>query len=171
MRYQMKQKWFSLGTDFVIRDEQDQPVYQVDGRVFSFGDKLSLRDMAGNERAFISQKLFSWGPTYEIYRGGEGSELAAVVKKHLFTFFHCRFSVDVLGPDDLEAKGNFWEHEYTFSRGERPVAQVSKAFFNWTDAYGIDVAPGEDDLLILAAAVVIDLCCHEDRGTTLASDD
>jgi len=38
--------------------------------------------MQGNELAFISEKVFSWGPTFEIYRGGT---LAAVVKKTVFT--------------------------------------------------------------------------------------
>ena len=163
MRYQMKQKWFSFGSDFVIRDEEDRPVYQVDGRVLALGDKLALQDMQRNEVAFISQKLLSWGPTYEVHRNGA---LAAVVKKALFTFFNCRFTVDVPGPDDLEAKGDFWEHEYTFSRGERPVARVSKAFFAWTDTYGIEVAPGDDEDLRLAGAVVIDLCCHAEHAAS-----
>ena len=114
MRYVMKQKLFSWGDDFCIKDDQGRDVFFVDGRAFSIGEKLSFQDMAGNELAFISQKLLSWGPTYHVYRG---SQLAAVVKKSLFTFFHCKFTVDVPGPDDLEAEGNFLDHEYSFSRG------------------------------------------------------
>ncbi|HLF93189.1 MAG TPA: LURP-one-related family protein, partial [Planctomycetota bacterium] len=135
-------------------------VFVVDGRAFSFGNKLSLEDPEGRELAFIAQRLLSWGPTYEITRGGR---LVAVVKKSVFTLFRCEFTVDVPGPDDLVADGDFWEHEYAFSRHDRTVATVSKRFFSWTDTYGIDVAPGEDDVLILASAVVIDLCCHQDR--------
>ena len=30
-------------------------------------------------------------------------------------------------------------------------------------SYGIDIVPGEDDVLILCAAIVIDLCCHPDK--------
>ena len=86
MRYLMKQKLFCLGDDFTIKNDQGEDVFFVDGKVFSIGDKLSFQDMSGNVLAFISQKLLSWGPTYEVYRGGE---LAAVVKKELFTFFHC----------------------------------------------------------------------------------
>jgi uncharacterized protein YxjI len=134
----------------------------VDGRAFSFGDKLAFKDMAGNELAFIRQKLLAWGPTYEISRGGQP---AAVVKKELFTFFRCRFTVDQPGPDDLEAQGSFTDMEYTLTRPSRgPVAQVSKRWFSMTDAYGVDVAQGEDDVLILASAVVIDLICHPDGG-------
>jgi len=159
MRYVMKQKLFCWGDDFTIKDEQGQDVFFVDGKAFSIGEKLSFQDMAGNELAFIRQKLLAWGPTYEIYRG---SELAAVVKKHLFTFLNCKFTVDVPGPDDLEAEGNFLDHEYRFTRGGRIVATVSKQWFSWTDTYGVEVADGEDDVLILASTVVIDMVCHGD---------
>ena len=159
MRYVMKQKLFCWGDDFAIKDEQGQDVFFVDGKAFSIGEKLSFQDMGGNELAFISQKLLAWGPTYEIYRG---SELAAVVKKHLFTFLNCKFTVDVPGPDDLEAEGNFLDHEYTFARGGRIVATVSKQWFSWTDTYGVEVADGEDAVLLLASTVVIDMVCHGD---------
>ena len=159
MRYVMKQKLFCWGDDFTIKDDQGRDVFFVDGKAFSIGEKLSFQDMAGNELAFIRQKLLAWGPTYEIYRG---SELAAVVKKHLFTFLNCKFTVDVPGPDDLEAEGNFLDHEYRFTRGGRIVATVSKQWFSWTDTYGVEVADGEDDVLILASTVVIDMVCHGD---------
>jgi len=160
MRYVMKQKLFCWGDDFTIKDDQGRDVFFVDGKAFSIGEKLSFQDMAGNELAFIRQKLLAWGPTYEIYRG---SELAAVVKKHLFTFLNCKFTVDVPGPDDLEAEGNFLDHEYRFTRGGRIVATVSKQWFSWTDTYGVEVADGEDAVLLLASTVVIDMVCHGDQ--------
>jgi uncharacterized protein YxjI len=89
--------------------------------------------------------------------------LSAVVTKKLFTLFHCKFVVDVPGPDDLEAKGNFTDHEYQFTRAGRVVGACSKRWFAWSDTYGIEVAPGEDDVLILASSVVIDMVCHGDR--------
>lgn len=159
MRYVMKEKILSWGDDFKIRDESGRDAFFVDGQVFSFGNKLSFQDMNGNELAFIDQKLLSWGPTYEIFRGGRQ---IAVVKKKLFTLMRARFTVDVPGPDDLEAQGSFLEHEYTFTRHGREVAAVSKRWFSWSDTYGIDIAPGEDDVLILATAVVIDLVMHDD---------
>jgi uncharacterized protein YxjI len=102
MRYIMRERILSWGDDFTIKDTDGRNTYYVDGKVFSFGDKLSFNDMEGNELARIDQKLLSIGPQYEIIRGGA---TVAVVKKHLFTLFRARFSVDVPGPDDLEAKG------------------------------------------------------------------
>jgi uncharacterized protein YxjI len=159
MRYLLKQKLLSWGDDFYIKDEAGNDVYFVDGKAFSIGDKLSFQDLQGHELAFIKQKVLSWGKTYEIIRDGE---VAAVVKKELFAFLHHRFTVDVPGPDDLEAEGDFTDHEYAFTRAGRVVATASKRWFSFTDTYGIEIAPGEDPVLILASAVVVDQACHPD---------
>jgi uncharacterized protein YxjI len=159
MRYVLKQKFWSFGDDFTIRDAGGQDVFFVDGRAFSWGDKLSFQDMQRNELAFIRQKLLSWGPTYEIEREGR---LVAVVKKKLFTLLRCRFTVDVPGPDDLEAQGSFLDHEYTFERHGQAVAEVSKKWFSWTDTYGVDINASEDPVVVLASTVVIDLICHQE---------
>jgi uncharacterized protein YxjI len=159
LRYVLKQKLFALGDDFYIRNENEQDVYFVDGKFLSVGDQLSFQDLNGNELAFIKQKVLAWGRTYEIYRSGT---LVAVVKKELFSPFHHTFYVDVPGPDDLKAEGNFFDMEYTFTRGGNVVATVSKQWLTLGDTYGVDVADGEDDILILASAVVVDMSCHGD---------
>lgn len=158
-RYLMKQSLFSFGDDFTIRNESGNDVYFVDGKVFCLGNQLSFQDMQKRELAYIKQKLLSWGPTYEIYR--DGSRVAEV-RKHLFTLFRCTFTVDVPGPDDLVAEGNLLDYEYTFMRGTSVVATISKKWFTWTDSYGVEIAEGEDDILILASTVVIDMACHPD---------
>lgn len=63
MIYLMKQKLFSCGDDFTIKDDSGQDRFFVDGKAFSLGNQLSFQDMAENELAFIRQKLLSWGPT------------------------------------------------------------------------------------------------------------
>jgi len=156
----MKQKIFAWGDDFTIKDDAGNDVFFVDGRAFSIGNKLSFQDMAGHELAFIRQKLLSWGPRYEITRNGK---VVATVTKKLFTLFRCRFSVDVPGPDDLEAQGSFIDYDYKFTRGNKTAAEVSKRWFSLRDTYGVDIADGEDAVLILASTVVIDMVCHGDK--------
>jgi uncharacterized protein YxjI len=160
MPYLLRQKLLSFGDDFTIKDGNGNDVYYVDGRVFSIGDKLSFQDMAGNELAFIHQRLLTLGKTYLIDRNGT----TTTVHKHLFTFLRCAFTVDLPGTNDLEARGDLLDHEYGFydSTGVE-VATVSKRWFSFSDTYGVDINPGWDEVLILAATVVIDLCCHADQ--------
>ena len=44
MRYIMKQKVFSLGDRFTIRSERGEDAFVVNGEVFSLGHKLSFED-------------------------------------------------------------------------------------------------------------------------------
>jgi uncharacterized protein YxjI len=43
------------------------------------------------------------------------------------------------------------------------VAEVSKQWFTLADTYGVQISQGEDDVLILASTVVIDMACHGDH--------
>ncbi len=161
MRYQIKEKLLCLGDDFRIKDETGRDVFLVDGKAFTLlREKLSFQDMEGRELAFIRERVLSLRKSYEIHRDGQ---LAAVVKKDLFNFLRCHFTVDVPGPDDLEATGSFLDREYTFKRGGRKVASVSRKWFSFSDSYGVDIAEGEDDVLILASTVVIDQICHDGK--------
>lgn len=159
-RYVIKERFWSFGDTFDIYSPEEVPVFRVKGRAFSWGDKLSFQDLEGRELAFISQRLMSLMPTYEIEL--DGKPFAEVRKK--FSWFSKTFELDVPGPNDYEIEGSFWLHDYTFRRRGRTVAQVSKAVWAWTDSYGIEVAEGENDVAILCAAIVIDQVLHDEKS-------
>jgi uncharacterized protein YxjI len=156
--YLIRERFFRLGEDSDITDEHGRPVLHVDGKVLSLRDRLVLRDPEGREVAQVQRKLVAMRPTYEVSVAGEE---VAEVRKHLFTPFRDRFTIDVPGPDDLEMEGDLFDHEYTIRRGGQTVATVSKRWFTIRDTYAVDVAPGQDDLLILAGVLALDLA--EDR--------
>jgi uncharacterized protein YxjI len=154
MRYIIREKLFHLGEDSAITDESGQPVFQVDGKIFSLHNTLVVRDLTGNEVARVERELIALTPTYQITVHGQ--EIAEVRKK-LFSPLIDRYTVDIPGPDDLAVAGSLFEHEYTFRRGETVIATVSKAWMSLTATYGVDVAPGENDLLILTTVLALDL--------------
>jgi uncharacterized protein YxjI len=158
MRYVIKERMIRLGEDSDILDESGQPVLHVDGRVFTLHDRLVVEDMSGQELASVHRRLIALRPTYEITINGRQ---AATVKKHFFTPFRDTFTIDVPGPDDLEMSGSLLDHDYTIRRGRQTVATVSKAWFSFRDTYGVDIVDGEDELLILASVLALDLA--EDR--------
>lgn len=160
MRYVIREKFFRLTEDSTITDEAGQPVYQVNGKLFSLHNTIVMSDMAGNEVATVRRHLISLRPTYEITHGGQ--ELAEI-RKHLFTPFGDRFTVDIPGPDDLEIKGNLFEHDYTISQSGQTVATISKRWISLTDTYGVDVAPGQNDALVLASVLALDLAEDAER--------
>ena len=80
----------------------------------------------------------------------------ATVHKALITPLRDRFEIELEEGDDLSAKGNIVDHEYEIERDGHKVAEISKRWFRVRETYGIEIAPGENDALILAATVCID---------------
>ncbi len=158
MRYVIRERFFRLGEDSDITDESGQPVLHVDGKVMTLRDRLVIRDPAGQEVANVHRKLIALRPTYEITVAGRE---VAEVRKHFFTPFRDSFTIDVPGPDDLEMTGSLLDHDFTIRRGDRVVATVSKAWLTIRDAYSVEIAEGEDDVMILASVLALDLA--EDR--------
>ena len=158
--YLIRERFFRLGEDSDITDDQGQPVFHVDGKVLSLRNRLVLRDPEGNEVAQVHRKLAALRPTYEVSVGGQE---VAEVRKRLFTPFGDRFTIDVPGPDDLEMRGDLFDHEFTIRRGDQVVATVSKRWFSMRDTYAVDVAAGQDDLLLLASVLALDLAEDQER--------
>ena len=159
--YVIREKFFRLGEDSDIFNESGQPVLHVDGKVMSLHNRLVLRDPDGQEVAQVSRKLVSLRPTYQISIGGQP---AAQVRKHFFTPFVDRFTIDIPGPDDLELKGSLLDHEFTIRRGDQTVATVSKRWFSVRDTYAVDIAADQDDLLLLASVLALDLAEDQERA-------
>jgi uncharacterized protein YxjI len=152
-KYRMREKLFAIGDDYWVEDEEGERVFKVDGKAMRIRQTFILEDPSGAELFKIQEKKLHIRDTMEIERGGE---TVATVKKALITPLRDRFSVEVEGGEDLEAKGNIVDHEYKIERGGDRVAEVSKRWFRIRDTYGIEIAPGQEDALILAVTVCID---------------
>ena len=160
MRYVIRERLFRLGEDSDITDEEGRPIFHVDGKVLTLRNTVIMRDRTGAEVARVERQLIALRPTYYITRNGQE---AASVRKQLFSPFVDRFTVDVPGPHDLHVTGSLFEHDYTIARDGLVVATVSKAWISITETYGVDIAPGEDDVLILASVLALDLAQDRER--------
>jgi uncharacterized protein YxjI len=152
--YVIKEKFFRLGDDFEITDDDGRGVYRVDGKVLSLRGRLVIEQPGVGEVATVERHLVALRPTYAITIGGEK---AADVRKHFFTPFRDKFTIDIPGPDDLEVTGNLLDHEYRIERHGETVATASKRWLSLRDTYAVDIADGEDHLLILATVLALDL--------------
>jgi uncharacterized protein YxjI len=152
-RYQMREKLFAIGDDFWIENDGGERVFKVDGKALRVRETFILEDSSGQELFKIQEKKLRIRDTMEIERDGD---TVATVKKALITPLRDRFAIELAAGGELSAKGNIVDHEYEIERDGDKVAEVSKRWFRIRDTYGIEIAPGEDDPLILAASVCID---------------
>ena len=160
-RYQMRQKMVSIGDDFWIEDERGQRVFKVDGKALRVRQTLVFEDAQGRELCRIQERMMRIKDSMEIE--GPNGERVAMVKKALITPVRERWVVKVENGPDLEVHGNILDHEYSIGEGRDKVAEVSKKWFRLRDSYGVEIDPGQNDVLILAVAVCIDEMAHGGR--------
>jgi uncharacterized protein YxjI len=159
-RYKIRQNLISIGDDFWIENADGKRVFKVDGKVLRIRKTLVFEDTSGRKLAQIQERLLTVRDTMVI-EDADGTDLA-VIKKALISPLRERWSVNIKGGPDLDVQGDFLNHEYTIKQGRTQVAEVSKKWLSLTDTYGVEIVPGQNDIVILAIAIAIDMMAHGD---------
>lgn len=160
MKYLVREKIFTFGDKFVIKDEMERPAFEVVGKVFTLGNKLNIYNMNGKKLVYIEQKLLRFLPEYNIYMNGD---LVATVKKE-FTFFKPKFNINSnFGYFSID--GDIFNYNFSIYRDRRKVAVISKKWFAWSDTYGVDIDEGESHVFILALVIVLDQVLHDNNSS------
>jgi uncharacterized protein YxjI len=157
-RYQMREKLFAIGDDFWVQDADGERAFKVDGKALRIRKTFILESPSGEELYKIQERKLRVRDTMEIERGGQA---VATIKKALITPLRDRFTIDLAEGGELTAKGNIVDHEYKIERDGDKVAEISKRWFRVRETYGIEIAPEENDPLIVATVVCIDEMARE----------
>jgi len=158
IHYQMREKLVSIGDDFWIENNRGEKVYKVDGKALRIRRTMIFEDRSGRELVKIQERMLHIKDSMEI-EDPNGHQVA-MVKKALITPLRERWTVKIHGGPDLEVQGNILDHEYTIGEGRDKVAEVSKRWFRIRDTYGVEIEPGQDDVLILAVTACLDQMAH-----------
>jgi len=154
----MQEKLISIGDDYWIEDNAGERVFKVDGKALRLRNTLILQNKEGQDLYRIQERMLRIRNTMEIERAGGG--VAATISKALISPLRDRWTVRVADGPDMDIQGNIPGLEYRISAGRQQVAEVSRKWFRVRDTYGVEVAPGQDDALILAITVAIDQMAH-----------
>lgn len=158
--YQMRQQMFAIGDDFWIENGVGQRAFRVDGKALRIRKTLILEAPGGQELYAIKEKLVSVREVMTIERG---DAVVATVKKALISPLRERYDVEFEGGSSWKVQGNIVDHQYEIKSDAGTIAEVGKKWFRVRDTYGVKVAPGQDDALVLAIAVVVDSMAHPTR--------
>ena len=158
--YQLRRQLLALGEDFWIQNAQGENVYRLDGKVLTLTQTFALEDVNGNELARMKAELLTLRKTMDVTRGGQ---VLATVRKAFINILGQRYTVDIAGDGELQAQGDILNHEFQITAGDAVVATVSKQWFVSELMYGIAIAPGQDQVLMLCVAIAIDEMSEPDR--------
>jgi len=156
--YKMREKMLAIGDDFWIENDAGERVFKVNGKALRIRQTLAFEDRDGHELLKIQERKLRVRDTMAIEREGDK---VATVRKALISPLRDRFKVELEEGGEYEVKGKILDHEYTFKRDGDKIATVSKRWFRLRDTYGVEIAAGENDILVLAAAVAIDQMVHD----------
>jgi uncharacterized protein YxjI len=161
-RYIMRQRIMALGQDFNINNAAGQPVFKIDGKVRLVKESLKFRDMQGNLLYKLDEKVLRIRESFDILN--PNNQVVARVHNAIIDPLRERFTIEIPGGQNMETKGKVLWAQYDISRNRDLVAKISKQF-SWIgrDQYVVDVRQGEDDCLILAVTVVIDMMVSNGR--------
>jgi len=159
-RYKIRQKLISIGDDFWIENAKGQKVFKVDGKALRLRKTLEFEDTKGRKLAQIKERILAIKDTMVI-EDAHGRDIATV-KQALIAPLRDKWNVNVKGGEDLVVQGNILDLEYDIRQGRKRVAEVSKKWFTITDTYGVEIEDGQNDILILAIAVAIDMMAHDE---------
>lgn len=161
-RYIMRQRMFALGQDFYINNAAGQPVFKIDGKVRLVKESLKFRDTQGHLLYQLDERVIRIRDSFDILNAS--GQIAAKVHNAILDPLRERFTIEVPGRPNLTTVGKVIWAQYDILRDRQPVAKISKQF-SWIgrDQYVVDVLPGEDDCLILAITVVIDMMVSNGR--------
>ena len=159
-RYKIRQKMFSIGDDFWIENQEGERAFKVDGKALRLRKTLFFEDLRGNRLARIQERLLAIKDTM-VVEDADGNQLA-VIKKGLIAPLGDHWTVTVRGGPDLDVQGNILDHEYSIMERRKKIADVSKKWLSLTDVYGVEIDDDQNDILILAIAIAIDMMAHDD---------
>lgn len=158
MNLYIRQKIFSFGDKYNVFNEQEQPVFTVHGEIFTFGAKIHVCDLAGNELYYIQQKLFRFLPEYHIFNG---ENLCAVIKKELSFFKPRLFIQSQFG--DFNIEGNLFGMDFEIRNGDLPVGEIHKKWLSFGDTYELIVHNPDDAAFFSTMVIAIDNCLHNEN--------
>ena len=160
MKLYIKEKVFSWGDKFTVKDEYGCDKYFVQGEVLSWGKKLHVYNTLRNEVAFIKQEVWSFLPRYYVFCNGVQ---VAEIKKE-FSFIFPKYSVAGLG---WEIEGKFMAHDYDIKKGNQTIVSISKEWMTWGDSYELDITNPENEIVALSVVLTIDCVTESNSGASV----
>jgi uncharacterized protein YxjI len=158
----IKQKVFSLGGKFTVKNQQEEDVYYVEGSFMQIPKTFSVMNTRRDEVALITKKVFSFLPTFFVEMNGR--EVLTIKKE--FSFFKARYTIDAAG---IEVHGSWWDMDFQVLRNGEVVGRVSKEWFTWGDSYKILIENEELEALVIALVVAIDYVKASQAASTSAA--
>ena len=149
MKVFIKNKLISLGGSSDILNENQEPVFRVDGKVVTFTRTKEMFDMEGKLLYTIRNRYFNFLSDKVYVYNAEGVKVATL-KKNKFSF---NLKYQILDSEsEMSIEGKFFKGVSNIIKNGETVATITRDFSILNDAY---ILEAEDKDIAFYTALVI----------------
>lgn len=155
----IKQKVFSIGERFSVKDAAGNDKYFVQGSFLSIPKTFTITDTAGSEVATITKKTFSFMPKFFVEIAGQ----PIITIERELTFLKARYRID---SEDLSIQGDWWSKNYEITQRGQVVANISEAWFTWGDSFEVDIYKDALETVVISLVAAIDFVKDQEAAAS-----
>jgi len=150
--YVTQQQW-ALQERFSVRDDHNDPVYQVVGSKFQMPKFFEILDLNNRVVATVTKKPLSLVATYYLQIGGQ--TVATIQRRP--TFLRPSYDLTAVG---LTVTGTLWDLNFEIKRQGKVVGRVRRAGLSLNNKYEIVVLDDDIQLILVGLVLAIDYGRH-----------
>jgi uncharacterized protein YxjI len=158
--YHVRESRLAIGDDYVVERDPGGRIFVVDGRFLRVRESLTIKDIHGAEAFQVQGTLLGVKNVLKLSRGGA---VIATVRKQTPESGPEQYVVDLPGSERVEVIGSPADRAYSLSYRGYLVATVTHAWMPLGSGYRVQVAPEQDDDVVLAVTVCLDVMSRRPR--------
>ena len=143
-----------IGDDYVIERDSGGRLFVVDGRFLRIRESLTIKDTSGAEIFHAQGTLLGVKNVLTLSRDGV---LVATVRKQVPESDPEQFVIELPAAERVEVIGSPADRAYTLSYMGCLVATISHSWVPLGSGYRVQIAPEQDDGVVLAVTICLDV--------------
>lgn len=160
-RYRAPQNIAAVQGRILVKNDRGRAAFEIDGGMQLIADVVRVRALTGDAACMIQGSAVLNEESIAIVDPHQ-VPLATIERVELSPV-RDRFAVHRGSAASWRVDGRVADYEYRLFEQDAEIAEVSRRWFRTRDSFGIQVAAGQPDLLVVAVAVCLDLLLHAGR--------
>jgi uncharacterized protein YxjI len=153
-KFLVREARLPVGDDYVIELDPGGRVFDVDGRFLRLRESLTIKDVDGTEVYHVQGTLLGAKNVLALSRQGV---TIATVRRRTPESGPETYVVELPGSERVEVIGSPEDRAYSLSYDGCIVATISHGLMPHSSSYRVQIAPEQDDGVVLAVTVCLDV--------------
>jgi uncharacterized protein YxjI len=159
--YLVREARLPIGDDYVVERDPEGQVFVVDGRLLRIRESLTIKDTTGAEVFHVQGTLLGAKNVLTLSRAGA---VAATVRRQTPDSGPEQYVVELPRSERVEVVGSPEDRAYSLSYRGCVVATISHAWMPLSSGYRVQIAPEQDDGVVLAVTICLDVMSRRSPG-------